>query len=54
MAFIYLWDGKEDQNNLVLASWEKVALSKYLEGWGIKNNHMFSKELATKNSWNLI
>jgi hypothetical protein len=33
---------------------EKLSLPKSLGGWGLKNIHLFSKSLATKNGWNLI
>jgi len=54
MTFNYLWARKEDQNSLVLVSWENIFLPKTLGGWGLKNIHLFTKSLETKNRWNLI
>jgi len=33
---------------------EKLSLPKSLGGCGLKNIHLFTKSLATKNGWNLI
>lgn len=46
--------GKEDQNSLVLASWNKIVLTKTLGGWGLKNIYLFAKAPTVKNGWNLI
>lgn len=36
------------------ASWEQIALPKYLGGWGLKNIFQFSKDLAAKVGWCLL
>jgi hypothetical protein len=37
-----------------LVKWQRLAMPKYLGGWGLKNIFFFSKELVTKSVWRLI
>jgi hypothetical protein len=37
----------------VLIKWSQFAMPKQLGGWGVKNIHWFTKELAAKSLWGL-
>ena len=47
--FNFLWLGSVDFSKYHLAAWEKIALSKNNEGWGIKKLSWFNLALCAKS-----
>ena len=54
LCFYFIWSGKREKRVMPWARWERIALPKYLGGWGLKNIYNFSKALAMKVGWNFI
>jgi len=54
LCFRFLWSGKKVEEVTPWARWKKIAISKGLGGWGLKNIFLFSQALAAKGGWRLI
>jgi len=54
LIYNFLWSGCSEKQHLHLCSWESIARPKYLGGWGLRNIHLFNRDLATKSMWRLL
>ena len=50
----FLWRGQNSGKTLAWVSWDEIAKTKKLGGWGIKNLQLFSRALAAKMDWVII
>jgi hypothetical protein len=54
LCYRIVWSGDQVKKGISLISWKNIAIPKAQGGWGLKNIFIFSKDLSTKNVFQLI
>jgi hypothetical protein len=54
ICFKFLWVGSQKKHISPWVKWESLAVSKMLDGWGLKKIYMFSNSLSAKSTWRLL